>query len=73
MMRLYKERDNGKTVFAATLYIHNNKWYLPFGLALWNRYSINPLVYYSHLVEISIGILFMKLQLQWWRKPNDQS
>ncbi len=72
-MRLNRNWDNGKTVFSITLYTHNNKWYLPFGLALWNRHSISKACYFTHLVEASIGILFMRIQLQWWRKNNDQS
>lgn len=71
-MWLHKERDNGKTVFAITLYAYSNKWYFPIGLAWWNRYpvSANSTCYYNHLIEISIGILFTRLQLQWWRKSN---
>lgn len=64
------QKDFGNTVFHIGFYCCRNKWYLPFGFAFWDRYVDNPTCYYKHLVEFSIGILFVRIQFQWWRKHN---
>ena len=50
----------------ATVYGQLNKWFLPFGLNVWNRHSTNKTVYYKHLIEVSIGILCFRFVFQWW-------
>ena len=63
-----KQLKWGRHTFSVTIYSNHNKWYLPFGLAWWNRHATNSLVYYTHLVEVSVGILCVRLQFQWWVK-----
>jgi len=64
-MMIRKQYETHKQAFSFCIYANRNKWYIPFGLAFWNRYGTGA-VYYTHLIEISIGFLCCRFQFQWW-------
>lgn len=74
-MFIHRDKKIRKSTISGTIYILNTRWYLPLGLAWANRYSKNPNVYYSRLLEVSIGFLCCRLHLQWyWKnKPTEKN
>lgn len=63
--------EGNTSTTAIAMYCQCNKWFLPFGLCVWNRYATNPNVYYRHLIEISIGVLCFRFVIAWWRRTNE--
>jgi len=67
-----------KYTVSLTYYAYINKWFLPLGLAWWNkksklRYAYaagNPVCYYTKLYEISIGFLWHRFVIQWHYKEK---
>jgi len=61
-----------KTAIAFSCYLDSNKWYMPIGLAFWNRYNenTNNYCYYKHLIEISVGFLCLRFQFCWYERQS---